>query len=114
MLDDYNTDLSKMTVLNYLDLSGNSIPGIGSVASIADPSAAQPTLLSLFLACNPTFQCESLDLPGGASPPQALMSSQCADYNTQSGQWIVLTNPQCPVGRSGVRGRCGDGARPGR
>jgi uncharacterized protein YjbI with pentapeptide repeats len=115
VLDQYNTDLSKMTLLNYLDLSGNSIPGIGSVASIANPpSPAQPTLLSLFLACNPTFQCEALNLPGGANPPQALMRSECADYNAQSGQWIVLTNPQCPVSRRAMRGRPADVARPRR
>src|SRR4051794_20812534 len=115
VLDQYNTDLSRMTLLNYLDLSGNSIPGIGSVASIANPPPPrQPTLLSLFLACNPTFQCEALDLPGGANPPQALMRSECADYNTQSDQWIVLSNPQCPMGRRAVRRRPADGVQPSR
>ncbi|MBC7800940.1 MAG: pentapeptide repeat-containing protein [Gemmatimonadaceae bacterium] len=96
VLNSSSQNLDAMTPLAYLDLSGNSIPTVGSVAAIAGSSS--PTLLSLFLACNPTFQCSSLGLTGGASPAQALMRSSCADYNPQNQSWIVLTNPQCPIG----------------
>ena len=96
VLNSTQQDLSSMTQLAYLDLSNNSLSTIGSVAAIAAPGS--PTLQTLFLACDPTFQCKSLDLVGGSSPGPALLRSSCADYNTQSREWIVATTPQCPVG----------------
>ena len=100
VLNPYQKDLSALTQLSYLDLSHNSIPTIGSAASIAEPppppSTQQPPLQTLFLACNPTFACSSLNLDGQSA---ALQTSKCADFNPQSGQWILLTNPQCPLGQ---------------
>jgi uncharacterized protein YjbI with pentapeptide repeats len=105
VLNPYQKDLSALTQLSYLDLSHNSIPTIGSAASIAEPppppSTQQPPLQTLFLACNPTFACASLGLDGQSA---ALQTSKCADYQTQTGQWILLTNPPpCPLGQQRLR-----------
>jgi uncharacterized protein YjbI with pentapeptide repeats len=101
VLNANNNSLSGLTNLQYLDLSHNSIPTIGSAASIGEPTGGnQPILQALFVGCNPTFQCSSLQLDGQSI---ALQKSNCADYNPQSGKWIVLTNPLCPAGAQ--RGR---------
>jgi uncharacterized protein YjbI with pentapeptide repeats len=99
VLDSSNNSLSALSSLQYLDLSHNSIPTIGSAASIGEPTPGNqnPTLQTLFLACNATFQCASLGLDGQS---MALRSSNCADFNSQSGKWILLTNPTCPPGAS--------------
>lgn len=97
ILDTFNTSLSKLTRLAYLDLSHNSLKQIGPVKSIAykpDPFMPTGTLQSLLLSCNQSFDCKSLDLTGKYP---ALQKSQCADFNAQSNQWIVRTNPACPL-----------------
>ena len=97
-----SNNLDALTSLQYLDLSHNSISTIGSAAKIGEPSGSnpQPILQALFLRCNPTFQCSSLKLDGQSV---ALQKSDCADYNSQNQQWIVLTNPLCPPGAQRVR-----------
>jgi uncharacterized protein YjbI with pentapeptide repeats len=90
VLDSFNKNLSRMTSLGYLDLSYNSIPTIGDASAIA----ATGPLASLFLECNPTFDCPSLNLTGTST---ALQKSQCALFNSQSGQWIVQPHPVCPT-----------------
>ncbi|HEX4771532.1 MAG TPA: pentapeptide repeat-containing protein [Bryobacteraceae bacterium] len=96
VLNGNSNSLSALTSLQYLDLSHNSIPGIGSAAAIGEPSGGkQPVLQSLFLGCNPTFRCSTLQLDGQS---MALQKSNCADYNPQNNQWIILTNPLCPAG----------------
>jgi uncharacterized protein YjbI with pentapeptide repeats len=99
VLNPVSHDLSGLRRLAYLDLSHNSLSRIGSVKSIAykpDRFAPTGTLQSLPLSCNPSFDCKSLDLTG-IYP--ALQGSQCADFNAQANQWIVRTNPACPVSR---------------
>jgi uncharacterized protein YjbI with pentapeptide repeats len=97
-----SNSLSGLTSLQYLDLSHNSVSTIGSAASIGEPTGgnSQPVLQALFLGCNPTFKCSTLQLDGQST---ALQKSSCADYNAQSGKWIVLTNPLCPAGVQRVR-----------
>jgi uncharacterized protein YjbI with pentapeptide repeats len=96
-----NNSLSGLTSLQYLDLSHNSVSTIGSAASIGEPVGGnQPNFQTLFLSCNPTFQCSTLQLDGQS---MALQKSNCADYNPQSHQWILLTNPLCPAGAQRVK-----------
>ncbi len=94
VLDDFNHDLSKLTGLHYLDLSGNALTTIGTVAAIKD------SLGYLDLECNPSFKCGTLKLAGGADPAPALESSGCADLNKTSGDWTVRVNPRCPQAHS--------------
>jgi hypothetical protein len=106
VLNQVSQNLNGMSYLQYLDLSSNSIPTVGSVATIA--GGGSPTLQSLFLACNPTFACSSLGLAGGANPATALPRSACADYNAQDQQWIIRSTPFCPTevqARRSARGR---------
>jgi Leucine-rich repeat (LRR) protein len=102
VLNANSNSLGALTSLQYLDLSHNSIPTIGSAAAIGEPSGnnQQPVLQALFLDCNPTFQCSTLQLDGQST---ALQKSNCADYNPQTQQWIVLTNPLCSPGVQHVR-----------
>lgn len=103
ILDQYNLNLNRLKGLSYLNLSNNSLTTIGAldkIANIPNPSNPDPStgaLETLYLECNPTFDCNSLQLKGGfndqVSP--ALQTSQCADFNSQSSEWIVLKNPQC-------------------
>ena len=82
-----------LTSLLYLDLSYNSLTTIGSIKSIAKQSDHDNgPLESLFLTCNPAFDCRSLGLDGKYP---ALQDSQCAELNPQNSQWIVLAHPQC-------------------
>jgi uncharacterized protein YjbI with pentapeptide repeats len=93
VLDDYNDNLGQLTQLAYLDLSHNSLSTLGSVQSIASSdSNPEGALQSLFLDCNPSFDCSTLGLDG--SYP-ALRTSQCATFNSQSSQWLLLQNPTC-------------------
>lgn len=93
VLDEHNQDLRRQSSLSYLDLSYNSLTTLGSLQSIAN-SDTNPNgaLESLFLTCNPTFDCNSLTLDGTYP---ALQKSQCADFNTQSNQWIIRQHPLC-------------------
>lgn len=84
--DDNNKTLKRLTDLGYLDLSHNSITSIGSVASLTGE------LSSLYLQCNPSFDCASLGIDGTYDPMQ---TSHCAAFNSQSGEWIVLQHPTC-------------------
>lgn len=98
ILNSFNPNLSQLKRLAYLDLSHNSLKQIGAVKAIAykpDRFAPTGTLQSLLLSCNPSFDCKSLDLTGQYP---ALQGSQCADFNAQTNQWIVRTNPVCPIG----------------
>jgi hypothetical protein len=87
VLDDSNNDLSNLTAINYLDLSYNSISTIGDVSNINN-------LSTLFLACNPGFDCSSLKLTENSS---ALPTSHCAIYNKQDDNWILQPHPDCPT-----------------
>jgi hypothetical protein len=89
-----NTSIGGLSALNYLDLSGNSLATVGPVASLLpseDPNRGG-SLQSLYVGCNPTFDCSSLQLT--TSSP-VLQQSQCAAYNTQDKTWITLTHPTC-------------------
>lgn len=94
VLDAYNKTLGRLTSLGYLDLSYNSLSTIGDASIIATPDGA---MASLFLECNPTFDCISLHLTGVSS---ALQKSRCAQFNSQSGQWIVQPHPSCPTAKT--------------
>lgn len=93
VLDSYQKNLSALASLSYLDLSYNSIPTIGDASSIAQTGA----LNSLYLECNPTFDCASLNLTGSSS---ALQKSRCAQFNSQSGEWILQPHPSCPTNQA--------------
>ncbi len=90
VLDAYQKNLNALTSLSYLDLSYNSIPTIGDASAIVQNGA----LSSLYLECNPTFDCQSLNLTGSSV---ALQKSRCALFNSQSGQWILQPHPSCPT-----------------
>lgn len=93
VLDQSNKDLSQLTGLSYLDLSNNSLTTIGSAKSIAYSDDNQGGVLeSLFLACNPNFDCSSLALDGNYP---ALQTSQCALFNSASNKWVLQPNPIC-------------------
>ncbi|MGR8981399.1 MAG: pentapeptide repeat-containing protein [Gammaproteobacteria bacterium] len=96
VLDRYNTNLSNLTILNYLDLSHNSLTSVGSVAALLPSPQGSGSLQSLYVGCNPTFTCASLELPATSGN---LQKSQCATYNTQNKTWLLLTNPACPGSR---------------
>lgn len=91
VLDQFNGDLSQLTNLTYLDLSNNSLQTIGSIRQIA---AGDSNLDSLFLQCNPAFDCRSLAVDGKS---EAMQTSHCAEFNPASNQWIVLAKPSCPA-----------------
>jgi hypothetical protein len=91
VLDPYNKNLNQLAALSYLDLSYNSLSTIGDASGIVP---TQGSLTSLYLECNPNFDCSSLNLTGSAS---ALQSSRCAQFNSQSGQWILQPTPSCPA-----------------
>ncbi len=93
VLDSYSKNLTALTALSYLDLSYNSITTLGDASSVVPSKGG---LTSLFLECNPTFNCPSLNLTGSAS---ALRSSRCAQFNPQSGTWIVQPIPSCPTAK---------------
>jgi hypothetical protein len=95
--DTFNKSLSKLTSLTYLDLSNNNISTVGAINSIAYSAKNNRSgkLTNFFLACNPTFACSTLGVDG--SYP-AYQTSQCADFNTASNQWVPNTYPNCPSG----------------
>jgi uncharacterized protein YjbI with pentapeptide repeats len=96
VLDPLNKTLANLTAINYLDLSNNSLSGIGAATSIAQNGP----LSSMFLECNPTFACSSLQL---TSQSTALQKSGCAEFNPQTNKWVTLVNPSCPVGGANAR-----------
>ena len=95
ILDDDITSLDRLTSMTYLDLSNNSLNTIGSLKALASNEDTNPhgALNSLQLECNPTFQCHSLELNGGYG---ALRTSQCAEFNSAAGDWVVRAKPSCP------------------
>jgi uncharacterized protein YjbI with pentapeptide repeats len=101
--DKFNTDLSGLTLLGYLDLSHNaSLATIGSAAAIGNGSSA--TLQTLLLACDASFQCSTLDLntKNGQSP--ALASSMCAVLNQANNTWIYNTaGATCPANTTSIK-----------
>jgi uncharacterized protein YjbI with pentapeptide repeats len=90
-------ELSRLGALNYLDLSHNVLTTIGSIAAIASSNTNNLQLQSLFLACNPKFQCGDLTIYDGTKFPAAA-SSRCSAYNAAGGNWTPLTHPDCPPG----------------
>jgi hypothetical protein len=100
--DKYNTDLSGLTSLGYLDLSHNaSLATIGSAAAIGNGSSA--TLQTLLLACNTSFQCSTLDLSTKNGQSPALASSMCAVLNQTDNTWIYnTTGATCPANTTSI------------
>ncbi|MFZ1005442.1 MAG: pentapeptide repeat-containing protein [Candidatus Sulfotelmatobacter sp.] len=96
VLNQYSTNLNGLQALSYLDLSHNVLTTIGSIQTIAydNNSDTSANLKSLFLACNPKFQCGDLGVYNGTRYPAA-SSSQCSAYNTATGKWTPLSTPQC-------------------
>ena len=96
VLNQFSTNLNGLQALSYLDLSHNVLNTIGSIQTIAydDNSDNSGNLKSLFLACNPKFQCGDLGVYNGTRYPAA-SSSQCSAYNTATGKWTPLSTPQC-------------------
>lgn len=96
VLNQYSTNLNNLQALSYLDLSHNVLTTIGSIQTIAydNDSDNSSNLKSLFLACNPKFQCGDLGVYNGTRYPAA-SSSQCSAYNTATGKWTPLSTPQC-------------------
>ena len=96
-----SADLSGLENLSYLDLSANALETIGPVAALAfnwdDDNSG--LLQSLFLACNPTFDCSTLalDVENGKNIP-IVGTSHCAAFNSQDDQWILKPHPDCPPG----------------
>lgn len=68
-LNDVGDDLSRLTSLVFLRLHNNALESIGSLKALS----ASGTLRHLSLACNPEFDCASLDLGG----TQLLENSLC-------------------------------------
>lgn len=93
--DTFNKTLSQLTSLTYLNLSNNLIGTIGSLGSIAYSRSANSKgkLTTLFLACNPSFACNTLSLDGTYP---AYQTSQCADFNVSSNTWVPNATPNCP------------------
>lgn len=89
VLDVDNKNLNALSALSYLDLSNNSLTTLGDARGVVPAKGA---LSKLYLDCNPSFNCPSLQLDGRTT---ALQSSRCAQFNTQSGQWIVQPTPSC-------------------
>ena len=96
VLNQFSTNLNGLQALSYLDLSHNVLNTIGSIQTIAydNNSDNSGNLKSLFLACNPKFQCGDLGVYNGTRYPAA-SSSQCSAYNTATGKWTPLSTPQC-------------------
>lgn len=98
VLDQYNSTLDRLTGLSYLDLSGNTLTTIGSLAALAYSAKDNRTgaLRTLLLECNPSFQCASLELDGDYKPYQ---TSGCADFNAAAnngqGAWVANAVPDC-------------------
>jgi uncharacterized protein YjbI with pentapeptide repeats len=88
ILDSDNPDLSRAPNLAYLDVSNNTLTTIGNVKN------NNRALASLFLGCNPSFDCHSLGDVDPSSP--VIQNSNCAVLNKQSNTWAVRANPQCP------------------
>jgi uncharacterized protein YjbI with pentapeptide repeats len=99
VLNQFATNLNGLPSLAYLDLSHNVLTTIGSIKAIAydNNSDNSGNLKSLFLACNPKFQCGDLGVYNGSQYPAA-SSSQCSSYNTATGKWTPLSTPECPPG----------------
>lgn len=99
VLNQFTTNLNLLQALNYLDLSHNVLATIGSIEKIVydNNSDNSGNLKSLFLACNPKFQCGDLGVYDGTRYPAA-SSSQCSSYNTASSKWTPLSTPECPPG----------------
>jgi uncharacterized protein YjbI with pentapeptide repeats len=90
VLDSFHKDIQGLTQLSYLDLSSNSLSTIGPATSIAQSGP----LSSMFLQCNPTFSCDTLQLTTASG---AIQHSGCAEFNPQTDKWLALTNPLCPT-----------------
>ncbi|MEM6456309.1 MAG: pentapeptide repeat-containing protein [Acidobacteriota bacterium] len=96
VLDVFNPDLSRLTSLAYLDLSGNQLDDVGALDAIAFSPQQNPrgALRTLLLDCNPSFTCSTLALDGSYPAYQV---SGCADFNAQSNQWVANVHPTCPT-----------------
>jgi Leucine-rich repeat (LRR) protein len=98
VLNQFATNLNGLQALSYLDLSHNVLTTIGSIKAIAyDSKSDSGNLKSVFLACNPNFQCGDLSVYDGKQYPAA-SSSRCSSYNTATEQWTPLSRPECPPG----------------
>ena len=83
IVDVTNHDLSGLSNLAHLDVSGNALTTIGSVKS-------NTALSTLILACNPSFDCGTL----GVDPSTpAVRASQCAVLDKQNNVWTMRSHP---------------------
>jgi uncharacterized protein YjbI with pentapeptide repeats len=86
------SNLQSLTTLQSLDVSNNQLPSIGPITNLLTSNAA---LQTLYVGCNPTFQCITLGVP--QQPSNSLIqSSQCVQL--QSAGWVLRTTPACPLG----------------
>ncbi|WP_299626957.1 pentapeptide repeat-containing protein [uncultured Tateyamaria sp.] len=87
------TSLSGLRKLSFLNLASTEVPTIGPATSIAR-SRSNPTgaLTGLYLSCDVSFDCASLQLDASSV---AYTGSGCAQLD-QGGNWVPLTNPICP------------------
>ncbi len=101
--DEYNTDLSGLTSLAYLDLSHNTpLKTIGSAAANGNGSSAM--LHTLLLSCDTSFQCSSLSLNTTNGQSAALASSMCATLNQADNTWIYNAGgATCPANTSSIK-----------
>jgi uncharacterized protein YjbI with pentapeptide repeats len=94
--DTFTKTLDNLKSAAYLDLSYNKLQTVGALTAIAYSQKSSPSnaLKTLFLACNPAFDCASMGLNGSYKPYQ---TSQCATFNTQSNQWTPTASgfPNC-------------------
>jgi uncharacterized protein YjbI with pentapeptide repeats len=88
------SNLNQLQNLQSLNLASNQLATIGSLAALlpASGSSTGGNLQSLFLSCNPSFDCSKLQIGTTSSMFQ---NSGCAQFDVNAG-WSSRTNPSCP------------------
>lgn len=88
-------NLNANDALTYLDLSGNTLTTIGSIAGIALSNATgSGNLTALYLSCNRQFECTTLNTEDGSRYPAA-QTSTCTKLDPIKQTWSYVPNPQC-------------------
>jgi hypothetical protein len=83
------SNLGQLQNLQSLNLASNQLATIGPLTTLLP---ANGSLQSLFLSCNPSFDCSSMAIGATSSMFQ---SSGCAKFDVNAG-WTSRTNPSCP------------------